>query len=175
MAVHRSAAAFIVLLALVSACDNADPLRQEAGLPALAPSATPGPFVGRALYVGTRLLPTTIGFTSMPTFSCPLVAPFLSSFSLLIEHRGGPDIFLDNVAFRFIDGSGRHSPNRFTRGDLNGIFGTTLISSATTRRFDFRQRFGCGFVSSPHSVAIGLSFLDRSGSSHQTSLTALIR
>ena len=90
-----------VALALgVGACDPVD----VPGGAALAPS----PF--SSSFIGAMLVPETLAFVSVPIFGCPQVAPFRSSFSLVIDQRRGPDVFFHEAELRFVDVSGVASP-----------------------------------------------------------------
>jgi hypothetical protein len=178
MPVLRSAAALVLLLAFALAACDIDGRRTAAVLPAPSLSAGSNPFDNGAPFAGpavvrTSLVPSTIGFTSVPSFSCPSIAPFASSFSLLIST--GSDLWVDHAAFRFVDGSGLPAPLNLTRSDLVDMFGTTLVRSGITRTFNFQPRFGCGFRSRPDSVFIDVSLLDGFGTTHHASATAAIR
>ncbi len=154
-----------VMLALgVAACD---PVDVPAGT-ALAPS----PF--SSSFIGATLVPPTIAVVPVPIFGCPHVAPFLSTFSLVIDQRRGPDVFFHEADFRFVDISGLTSPLFFDRSGLARMFGTTLISAGTTRSFAFQPAFGCGFISTPRSLSVRLLFLDRGGSALTRTVTAQI-
>jgi hypothetical protein len=154
-----------VALALgVGACDPVD----VPGGAALAPS----PF--SSSFIGAMLVPETLAFVSVPIFGCPHVAPFRSSFSLVIDQRRGPDVFFHEAELRFVDVSGVASPLFFDRSGLARMFGTTLVSAGTTRSFAFQPAFGCGFVSTPRSLSARLLFLDRGGSALARTVTAQI-
>ena len=116
MSLRRFAGLLIVSLApILAACDDFKATGIGVGL--LAPSPS----------VRASLLPPTLGFTSVPGFRCPGIAPFLSPLSLFIDQRGGTDIFLDQITFQFGDRSGRRSALQLTGHDLTGMFGTTLV------------------------------------------------
>jgi hypothetical protein len=169
MRVHRLVCVLVGSLAVVSGgCEDGDWHRKHHFL-------EPSPFVGVAPFVGATVLPSTIGFAAVPVFGCPLVAPFTSSFSLVVNHGGGPDLFMDRAAFRFVDGLGLPSPLDLTRPDLVGMFGSTFVASGATRTFHFRPQFGCGFVAAPRSVFLNLTFVDRSGGKHHHATTAFIK
>jgi hypothetical protein len=126
----------------------------------------PSPFVAEASSVDPApfsVSPATIPFATLPGFGCPFAAPFASEFRLFIDQRRGGDIFLHEVGFRFRDISGLTSPLLFTRSELAGMFHTTFVPAGATRDFSFATRFGCGFTSRPHSLAIRLLLRDRSG------------
>jgi hypothetical protein len=169
MHVHTPAGVLGVSLAvLFAACESGGRTQTNA-------FTAPSPFGGTAPFVGTSVVPTTVRFTSVPAFRCPRIAPFTSAFSLVIDRHRGPDIFLDRVAFRFVDGSGLPSPLQLTRSDLVGQFGTTLVPGGTSRTFAFRPQFGCGFISAPSTLFIELSFLDRRGVAQESFLTASLQ
>jgi hypothetical protein len=164
MGIRRPVGILLVSLATVlTACDDFTAIGTGVG------SLEPSPFVRASL------LPPTLGFTSIAGFRCPTIAPFLSQFSLLIDQRGGTDLFLDQVNFRFGDRSGRLSPRQLTRSDLTRMFGTTLVPGGATRTFDFEPRFGCEFLSVPNLLFIDLSTLHRDGVRHQSTLTATLK
>jgi hypothetical protein len=170
MNLHGPAGALIVSLAvLVAACDS------KSSTPNRSAFTAPSPFGGPAPFVGASLASDTIGFTSVTTFGCPWIAPFTTSFSVLVDQRSRSDIFMDRASLRFVDGSGLPSPLELTRADLTGMFGTTLVPGGTTRRFEFEPDFGCGFVSVPTSLFVELLFLDRNGARHNSRLTATVR
>ena len=160
----------IVSLALLFvACENGKRVRVSASLTAPSPFGAPAPFAGASL------LPATIGFTSVPVFNCPSLAPFFSNFSLFVDQRSGSDIIIDHVVFQFIDRSDRRSSLPLTRSDLSTMFGTTEVPAGATRTFRFNPRFGCGFLSVPSLLVIDLSILNRSGVRHRSTMTAAIR
>lgn len=168
MRVHRTVGVLVASLAAVLAgCENGHGVRIGFN--------TTAPFVGASPVVGASLFPQTIGFMSVPGSRCPTIAPFLSSFSLFIDQRGGSDIFLDQVVFQFADRSGHRSPTQFRRDDLTRMFGTTFVGAGATRSFDFTSQFGCGFLSVPSLLYIDLITLNRSGVTHQSTLTATLR
>ena len=168
MRIHRPAGVLIVSLGLLfAACDEL----KLGGTATLAPS----PFGPPAPFAGASLHPATIGFTSVPAFRCPSIEPFFSTFSLFVDRRSSSDIFMDHVVFEFVDGAGRRSPLQLTRGELTSMFGTTLVAGGATRTFHFSPRFGCGFSSLPTLLVVDLSFLNRSGSRHRSTLTASVR
>jgi hypothetical protein len=134
----------------------------------------PSPFAGSAPFVGASTRPTTIGFTTVPAFACPLISPFASGFTLIIEQRSGSDLTLNRARFRFVDGTGLPSPVDLARSDLVGRFGSTIVPNGRTRGFDFDLQFGCGFASIPSSVVIDVFLLDSLGTTHQRTVTASI-
>src|SRR5262245_6485450 len=117
--------------------------------------------------------PATIVLSPVGSLGCP----FVTSFNLVVDGRAAGDLFLDAVAFRFIDGSsiGR-TPliSWFTTPDLNARFGQTLIVGGTTRSFAFAPQFGCDqFV--PQTVTADVTLRDRHGASQQMSVTSPVR
>lgn len=124
--------------------------------------------------VNALVVPSTLPFQILPVAGCPLVSPFASAFSLVIDQRGGVDLLLHEVGFQFLDTAGFVSPLFFTRADLTLLFGSTFIATGTSRTFDFRTEFGCGFASSPRSMAARLVFLDRNGTRLERTMTAFM-
>jgi hypothetical protein len=169
MTVHRLVGGLLVgaVAVLAGACEDSD-WQKHKSAHFFEPSP---PFVGTSPFVGTQVLPTTIGFATVPFVNCPFVAPFTSNFSLVVDQRSGSDLFLDHAFFRFVDGLGLPSPLDLTRPDLVGMFGSTLVPSGVVRTFRFQPQFGCGFVSVPTSVFINMTFVDRAGTKrhHKTS------
>jgi hypothetical protein len=164
MSIRRPAGILLVSLAtMLTACDDFNATGTGIGM------AAPSPFVSAGLF------PPTLGFTSVPGFRCPAIAPFLSTFSLFIDQRSGTDIFLDQINFQFGDRSGRQSPLQLSRSDLTLMFGTTFVPAGATRTFDFRPQFGCEFLSVPQLLFIDLTTLNRAGIRHQTTLTATLQ
>jgi hypothetical protein len=135
----------------------------------------PSPFGPPAPFVGAQVRPNTVAFTAVQSFSCPLIPPFTTSFAVLVDQRGEPDLFMDAAAFRFIDGSGRSSPLQLDRRDLTRMFGTTTVPSGTRRTFDFHPQFGCGFSTVPSALVIDVFFLDGNGARHLRTLNAAFR
>jgi hypothetical protein len=122
--------------------------------------------------IGT--LPRSLTPVPVAGFRCPLVQPFGTVFDLVVDGHGSSDLFLDQVAFRFIDGSGvGFSPLPFTAADLRGLFGDTIIIAGTTRPFRFRPQFGCG-IGRPHTMTATIGLADRSGTRQEVTLTAPI-
>ena len=121
------------------------------------------------------LVPTAIGFETLPAFGCPAFAPFRSTVSIFIDRRGGLDLTLNEVLFQFVDGSGFGSTVRFGQNDLNSMFGIPFIASGTSRLFTFRPSFGCGFFSAPRSLSARVLLLDRGGNRQMQRLDATFR
>jgi hypothetical protein len=167
----------VVLAVLFGACDSdfdhhdRDRHDRDHGQSFTAPSP---PFVGTFPVVSTRIDPV-VAFVPVTSFNCPFVSPFSSTLSLFVDQRSGADLFLDQVAFKFVDGTGLPSPLDLTRAELTGMFGTTLIPTGGTRAFRFHPQFGCGFVGSPQAVFVNLRFFDRRGTSHFTTVSASLR
>ena len=108
----------------------------------------------------------------LPVFGCPSAAPFVTSFSLLIDQRDGIDVFVHEVGFRFVDAAGFDSPLIFRESDLATRFGSTLLVAGTSRTFAFQPRFGCGLSSTPHLMIVRLVLLDRNRRTHERTLMA---
>lgn len=124
--------------------------------------------------VNALVVPSTLPFQILPVAGCPFVSPFASTFSLVIDQRGGVDLFLHEVGFQFFDTAGFVSPLFFTRTDLTLLFGPTFIATGTSRTFDFRTEFGCGFASLPRSMAAQLILVDQNGRRLERTMTALM-
>jgi hypothetical protein len=133
-----------------------------------------GPSSGVAI---VSFAPPTIVLSPVGTFACPGVAPFVTSFNLIVDGRATGDLFLDAVGFRFIDGSsiGR-TPlfSWFTAPELNSRFGQTLIVGGTTRAFAFAPQFGCDPFR-PQTVFADVTLRDRNGAQQQMSVSSPIR
>ena len=122
------------------------------------------------------LAPPTLALSPVSTFTCPATGPLVASFNLVVDGRAAGDLFLDAVAFRFIDGSsiGR-TPlfSWFTAPELTSRFGQTLIVAGTTRAFAFAPQFGCDhFI--PQTVTADVTLRDRSGTPQQMSTSSPI-
>ena len=167
-------AAVVLLLSLASlfaACDDDHHVRVTASVVGPTPFERRAPF-GGPVFAGATFFPTTLAFTTVPIFNCPTIAPFFSTVTLVIDARSGPDVFVDVVVFDFVDRFGLRSPVTFTRADLDGLFGTTLVVANTSRNFPFTPRFGCGFVSVPSQLFVDLTFVNRDGVRRGSALTA---
>jgi hypothetical protein len=134
-----------------------------------------GGFFAPSPVFNASLLPSTIPLQPLPVFGCPFTGPFASAFTIVIDQRAGSDVFLHEVGFRFLDAAGFASPLLFNRGDLTGLFGTTLVPFGTTRGFSFRPQFGCGLLTAPRWLAVRLLLQDRRGGLFTHNFTGTIR
>src|SRR5437764_14518702 len=50
--------------------------------------------------------PQALPILPVPGFGCPLVPPFRTNFALIVDGRASGDMFLHQVGFQFLDGSG---------------------------------------------------------------------
>jgi hypothetical protein len=159
----------IVPVALAS-CDSQPTMLLGSAITRPSDATVPQPPNG--FNISPALVPSTIPFHILPVFGCPSASPFETSFSLVIDQRDGIDVFLHEVGFRFVDGSGFDSPLTLGHRDLATLFGSTLVVAGTSRTFPFQPRFGCGLSSTPASMVMRLLLLDRNGRPHERTLTA---
>lgn len=133
-----------------------------------------GPSRGLAI---VSFAPPTLALSPVGGFACPGIAPFVTSFDLIVDGRAAGDLFLDAVGFRFIDGSSAGRTPLFswlTATELNARFGQTLIVGGTTRAFAFAPQFGCDRFR-PQTVFADVTLRDRSGAQQQMSVSSPIR
>ena len=168
---RRLAHAGILLVPIALASCDGQPSMLTGGA-ITKPSNVPAQPATNVFNVFPAVMPPTIPFQILPVFGCPLVSPFATSFSLVIDQRDGLDIIVSEVGLRFIDQSGFESPLIFSESDLATLFGTTIVLGGTRRMFPFHPRFGCGLRSTPHVMVVRLLLRDRSGRSHERTLTA---
>jgi len=159
----------IVPFALAS-CDSQPTMLLNSAI--TRPSDVPVPQPPNGFNISPMLVPPMIPFHILPVFGCPLTSPFATNFSLVIDQRDGIDVFVHEVGFRFVDGTGFDSPLILGQSDLATLFGTTLVVAGTSRTFPFQPRFGCGLSSTPRLMIMRLLLLDRLGRRHERTLTA---
>jgi hypothetical protein len=121
-----------------------------------------------------RISPQALIPLPVTSFGCPFVQPFTTEFDLIVDGRGSGDVFVNQVAFRFVDGTSFGSSLLFSAGDLRARFGQTTVLAGSTRLFRFTPQFGCGSFR-PRSLLTDIVLIDRLGARQQMSLSAPIR
>ena len=160
----------IVPVALASCADGQTTMILGSAI--TRPSVAPAPPPPNGFNITPILEPPTIPFHILPVFGCPSTSPFVTNFSLVIDQRGGVDVFVHEVGLRFVDGAGFDSPLFLGQGDLATLFGSTLVVGGTSRTFPFQPRFGCGLSSTPRLMFLRLLLRDQHGRTHEHTLTA---
>ena len=115
------------------------------------------PSAAFAVNISPQIIPLTFA-----PLGCPLLArPITTAFDLDVAPLESGPFFMDNVAFRLIDGSSHGtSPIVVDRGVLGSTFGSTAVFGR--RVFPFQPQFGCvSFV--PLFLDVDVRMLNRSG------------
>jgi len=146
---------------------------------------------GTKIFVGSSLQPSAVvafGSTStvaqiqppflvqqpVPTFGCPLIQPFTTSFQIVIV-QPRVDVTMNQVTLQFINGTNLGgTPIPFPQPNLTRMFGNTFVRAHTTRAFPFFQGFGC-FPSSPKRLTAQIMLADGNGAAQETSAAADIQ
>ena len=158
----------VAAAAAIAACDGNNATMVVGGS-VLQPSSVA---FGSAFAV-TQIQPQFLVRQPALTFRCPVIPPLTTTFSIFVQPR--VDVFLNQVTLRFIDGSGIGGvPIPFPTGDLNRLFGHTMVRAHTSRTFPFSTAFGC-FPSSPTLLSAEIVFVDGNGIMQQSTLTANIQ
>jgi len=127
-----------------------------------APSAT----------LPVRVSPFQLQLAQLTVGGCPASQPFMTHFDLVL----GPttiDLFVDAVTLRF---DGPRGPSLFfLSDDLVRLFGRTDIPARTNRTFTLSPEFGCGFSTTPGSLVVTVTVVDRQGQRRDATATATIR
>jgi hypothetical protein len=149
----RPAIAFLALAGLLSACSD-------------TPTAPGSPGSAHA-YVTTMtagIQPGTVIVTPSSSFSCPLLPPFTTSFSLFLQSLVAVPMTVDEVTFHFLDGSNVSShPITFPNG--------RLVPAGASVTLPFSLRFGCD-IGRPLFVFAEVKLVDPQGASHTVSVQA---
>jgi hypothetical protein len=124
------------------------------------------PSAAFAVSVSPQIIPLTFAPLGCPLFGRPIT----TSFDLVIAPFGSGTFFMDNVAFRLIDGSSHGtSPIVIDRGVLGSTFGSTAVVGR--RAFPFTPQFGCvSFV--PLFLDVDVRMLDKFGTPQTVRATA---
>ena len=146
---------------------------------------------GTKIFVGRSLQPSSVvafGSTStiaqiqpsflvqqaVPTFGCPLVQPFTTSFQIVIV-QPRVDVTMNQVTLQFINGTNiGGTPVPFPQPNLTRMFGHTLVRAFTTRAFPFFQGFGC-FPSTPKRMTAQIVLADTNGATQEMNVAADIQ
>ena len=146
---------------------------------------------GTKVFVGSSLQPSPLGsFGStatvaqiqpsvlmqqpVPTFGCPLVEPFATSFQIVIV-QPRVNVTMNQVTLHFINGTNLGgTPIPFPQPNLTRMFGHTFVRAHTTRSFSFFQGFGC-FPSSPKRMTAQIMLADDSGATQEMTIAADIQ
>jgi len=163
--------AFLVAAAsAVVACDGGNGTKVFVGS-----SLQPSPLVsfGTASTVA-QIQPTVLAQQPVPTFGCPLVQPFATSFQIVIV-QPRVDVTMNQVTLQFINGTNLGgTPIPFPQPNLTRMFGQPFVRAHTTRAFPFFQGFGC-FPSSPKRMTAQIMLADDSGATQEMNIAADIQ
>lgn len=111
--------------------------------------------------IAVQISPQTLPLFPGSTPSCPSGASFTTGFDLVIVQTGRTDVFIDQVEFRVIDGTGRGGPSlTIPQHQLTSMFGSRRVVG--TRAFAFRPEFACG-PTPPRSIAGSVVLIDARG------------
>jgi hypothetical protein len=152
--------AIVVAAVAIGGCDRTT--NSSGTLIALAP--TPA--------IAAQISPQTLSLFAATT-PCTSGAAFTTGFDLLIAHTGSGDVFIDQVMFRLIDGTGLGGPSiTLSQPQLNSMFGSTVV--AGSRAFPFEPQFACG-PTRPWSIAGKVVLRDGHGMARTVSVDAPFR
>jgi len=116
--------------------------------------------------------PFQLQLTPVPLAGCTATQPFTTHFDLVL----GPttvDLVVDAVTLRV---GGNNGPGLFfLSDDLQRLFGRTDIPARTNRTFTLQPDFGCGLPTTPGSLAVTVTAVDRQGQQHQGTATVSFR
>jgi hypothetical protein len=117
-----------------------------------------------------NITPQPLIIVNVPTFACPSIQPFTTDLQLIVDGRGGSDLFLNHVTFFPDDGAGMTgTPIDFSTADLNSRFGETQVHGGTSRSFGFHPHFGCDLFH-PHGMTVRVGLVDRANNWQQLSM-----
>jgi hypothetical protein len=134
---------------------------------------TSGMFVTYAptLAIAAQISPQTLPLV-IATTPCTSGTAFTTGFDLVIV-TGPVDLFIDQVMWRLIDGTGLGGPSiTIPQPELNSMFGSTRVVG--TRAFSFRPQFACG-PGRPGSIAGSVVLKDAEGMFRTVNVDAVFR
>ena len=148
------------VLLVGSACDK-DPVAPDAAIVSSLPSAlAPSTFTA-------QMQPAVATVTPVAGANCPAVPPYFATVNLLIQSQSLTAMNVDQVTFRFLDGSNVSSqPITFPNG--------TLVPSAANVRLPFSVPFGCG-IGVPQWVIVDVTGKDQTGRTQTVTLKVAAR
>jgi len=120
--------------------------------------------------------PSLIGLTSVSGFNgdaCPGFA-FSSSFNLVVV-SSGVNLTMNKVTLTLLDGTTIGGPTvTIPSGQLNAMFGTTLVLAGTSQTFPLKPVFSCS-VGKPQTMSATVLLTDARGGQQTERATAAIR
>jgi hypothetical protein len=120
--------------------------------------------------------PSLIGLTSLSGFNgvaCPGFA-FSTSFNLVVV-SSGVNLAMNNVTLTLLDGTTLGGPTvTIPSGQLNALFGTTLVLAGTSQTFPLKPVFSCS-VGKPRAMTATVLLTDERGGQQSEHATAAIR
>ena len=120
--------------------------------------------------------PSLIGLTSLSGFNgvgCPGFA-FSTSFNLVVV-SSRVNLTMTNVTLTLLDGTTLGGPTvTIPSGQLNTMFGTTLVLAGTSQAFPLKPVFSCS-VGKPQTMTATVLLADARGEQQTERATATIR
>ncbi len=162
-------ASLVAAAAAIVACDDGKGTKIFVGS-----SLQPSPVVAFGTSTVAQIQPPFLVQQPVPTFGCPLIQPFTTSFQIVIVQPRF-DVTMNQVTLQFINGTNiGGTPIPFPQPSLTRMFGRTLVRANTTRAFPFFQGFGC-FPSTPKRMTAQILLADENGATQETSVAADIQ
>jgi hypothetical protein len=126
-----------------------------------------------AFLVGVR--PTTSVRRSIAGAVCPFRHPFAVPFEVLVEGTSQSTVFLNRVAFQFIDSFGAAGPQTVMhQPTLLRQFGTVGLTTSRPSIFPFSVEFGCSTLPTG-TINVSIHFTDEKGESTERTLKVFVR
>jgi len=119
--------------------------------------------------------PTTLLRRPIVGAVCPFRHPFVVPFELLVEGTSQSTVFLNRVAFQFIDSFGAAGPQTVMhQPTLLRQFGTVGLTTPRPSIGPFSVEFGCGTLPTG-TINVSIHFSDEKGEITERTLKVFVR